>query len=59
MAWKYLGISSQYTYKRTFDEFKKEFENTWVFQKVPQKERLSELKKAFKIAITDNQKVNE
>lgn len=55
MAWEYAGISSRYDYTGTFSEFQKEFENTWVFQKIPQKDRLSELKKAFKIA-TENLK---
>lgn len=47
---KYKGITFEDNYSRTFDQFKTEFENTWVFKEIPEKERLSELKKAFKIA---------
>jgi hypothetical protein len=47
---QYKGITFEENYSRTFDQFKKEFENTHVFKKIPEKERLAELKKAFKIA---------
>jgi hypothetical protein len=47
---KYGGITFEANYSRTFAQFKGEFENTWVFKKIPEKERLSELKKAFRIA---------
>lgn len=47
---QYNGITFEENYSRTFDQFKKEFENTHVFKKIPEKERLVELKKAFKIA---------
>lgn len=47
---KYKGITFEDNYSRTFDQFKSEFENTWVFRGIPEKERLVELKKAFKIA---------
>lgn len=47
---KYKGITFEDNYSRTFEQFKKEFENTHVFKKIPEKERLIELKKAFKIA---------
>lgn len=47
---KYKGITFEDNYSRTFDQFKSEFENTWVFRGIPEKERLLELKKAFKIA---------
>lgn len=47
---QYKGITFEKNYSRTFDQFKKEFENTHVFKKIPEKERLTELKKAFKIA---------
>jgi len=46
----YKGITFEDNYSRTFDQFKAEFENTWVFKGIPEKERLLELKKAFKIA---------
>ena len=47
---KYKGITFEEDYSRTFEQFKSEFENTWVFREMPDKERLIELKKAFKIA---------
>ena len=47
---QYKGITFEENYSRTFEQFKKEFENTHVFKKIPEKERLVELKKAFKIA---------
>ena len=50
MKWQYLGISSEYRYEGTFDQFKKELEQTHIFQKIPQKERSNALKEAFKIA---------
>jgi hypothetical protein len=47
---KYKGITFEDNYSRTFEQFKSEFENTWVFKGIEEKERLIELKKAFKIA---------
>lgn len=47
---QYKGITFAENYSGTFDKFKTEFENTWVFRGIEEKERLSELKKAFKIA---------
>lgn len=47
---KYRAITFEDNYSRTFDQFKAEFENTWVFKEIQEKDRLSELKKAFKIA---------
>mgnify|MGYP006172408031 CR=1 FL=1 len=47
---KYKGITFEENYSRTFEQFQKEFENTHVFKAIPPKERLVELKKAFKIA---------
>lgn len=47
---KYKGITFEENYSRTFEQFKEEFENTWVFKGIEEKERLVELKKAFKIA---------
>lgn len=47
---KYKGITFEDNYSRTFEQFKAEFENTWVFKGIEEKERLVELKKAFKIA---------
>lgn len=47
---KYKCITFEDNYSRTFEQFKSEFENTWVFKEIEEKERLIELKKAFKIA---------
>lgn len=47
---KYKQITFAENYAGTFEQFKIEFENTWVFKGIQEKERLSELKKAFKIA---------
>lgn len=47
---KYKVITFEENYSRTFEQFKSEFENTWVFREIEEKERLVELKKAFKIA---------
>lgn len=47
---KYKAITFEENYSRTFEQFKAEFENTWVFSEIPEKEKLAELKKAFKIA---------
>lgn len=48
----YKGITFEENYSRTFDQFKEEFENTHVFRGIEEKQRLAELKKAFKIATT-------
>lgn len=47
---QYKQITFAENYAGTFEQFKIEFENTWVFKGIQEKERLSELKKAFKIA---------
>lgn len=47
---QYKQITFAENYAGTFEQFKAEFENTWVFRGIEEKERLSELKKAFKIA---------
>lgn len=49
-ARKYKAITFQENYDRTFEQFRAEFENTWVFRTLPDKDRLKELKKAFAIA---------
>jgi hypothetical protein len=46
----YKGIVFEKNYPRTFEQFKLEFKNIWIFKAIPEKERLAELKKAFKIA---------
>ena len=46
----YDGITFRENYDSTFDVFKAEFENTHVFKKFPEKERLVKLKEAFKVA---------
>ena len=55
---KYKGVTFEENYSRTFEQFKAEFEGTWVFLEMPEKERLPELKKAFKIA-TNNKAQEE
>lgn len=56
---KYKAITFAQNYSGTLDQFKAEFENTWVFREIPEKERLVELKKAFKIATSDNKAISE
>jgi predicted HicB family RNase H-like nuclease len=46
----YNGITFRENYDSTFEVFKAEFENTHVFKKFQEKERLVKLKEAFKIA---------
>lgn len=46
----YEGITFRENYDSTFEVFKAEFENTHVFKKFPEKERLVKLKEAFKFA---------
>jgi hypothetical protein len=46
----YDGITFRENYDSTFEVFKAEFENTHVFKKFPDKERLVKLKEAFKVA---------
>lgn len=53
---QYKAITFAENYSGTFEQFKAEFENTWVFKELPERERLVELKKAFKIATTDTAK---
>lgn len=47
---QYKAITFAENYDGTFEQFKTEFENTWVFKEIPNERRLAELKKAFKIA---------
>jgi len=49
---KYKGITFEENYSQTFEQFQKEFQDVWVFRVMPEKEKLAELKKAFKIATT-------
>jgi len=52
----YKGITFCKSWKekgKTFEMFKAEFENVWVFKAFAPKERLSELKKAFQAATYD------
>lgn len=46
----YQGITFAGDYDKSFAEFKKDFENTHVFKKVPSANREAELAKAYKIA---------
>lgn len=50
----YKGISFAEGYNKPFADFKKEFESTHVFKRVPHKEREKALKEAYKIATKDN-----
>lgn len=52
----YEGITFRENYDSTFEVFKAEFENTHVFKKFKEKERLVKLKEAFKIATAKNTK---
>jgi hypothetical protein len=56
---KYKAITFAKDYSGTLEQFKAEFENTWVFRGIPEKERLVELKKAFKIATSDTKAIVE
>lgn len=53
---KYEGIEFREGYDATFDQFKAEFEDTHVFKKYQEKERLVKMKEAFKIATGDTKK---
>ncbi len=46
----YQGITFADDYDKTFAAFKKDFENTHVFRKVPSAKREAEMAKAYKIA---------
>lgn len=52
----YQGITFRENYDSTFEVFKAEFENTHVFKKFQEKERLVKLKEAFKIATANTKK---
>lgn len=54
---KYKEIEFAKDYNRSFAEFKEDFADNWVFLKVPSDEREAELKKAFKIATSQNGKL--
>ena len=47
---KYEGITFREGYDCTFEQFQKTFEDTHVFKKYPEKERLAKMKEAFKVA---------
>jgi predicted HicB family RNase H-like nuclease len=49
----YNGITFRENYDSTFEVFKAEFENTHVFKKFPEKERLVKLKEVFKVATSE------
>lgn len=58
-VFKYEGkkggnITRREAFTGTFEQFQKQNENTHVFKKLEEKERLSELKKAFK-ALTEKE----
>lgn len=50
----YKGITFAENWNGTFDSFKAEFENIHVFQGIPQKERLVEMKKVFNDLVSLN-----
>jgi len=52
----YQGITFRENYDSTFEVFRAEFEDTHVFKKFPEKERLVKMKEAFKIATADAKK---
>lgn len=54
---QYRGITFEENYPRSFEHFKAEFENTHVFIGIPEKQKLAELKAAFKIATSDIKEV--
>ncbi|GIZ08376.1 hypothetical protein [Flavobacterium sp. UMI-01] len=59
---QYKGITFCETWKegnKTFEQFKAEFEDVWVFKVLQPKERLVELKKAFQIAISNPKKATD
>lgn len=56
---KYKGITFAKGYNRSFAEFKDEFGSTHVFKNIHPKDREQELKKAYKIAISENQITND
>lgn len=47
---KYKGITFGAGYKKSFDDFKKEFASTHVFKNIPEHQREGELKNAYEIA---------
>ena len=46
----YKGITFASDYSKSFEDFKKDFENTHVFKKVPSSERETEMAKAYETA---------
>lgn len=47
---KYKGITFGVGYKKSFEDFKKEFASTHVFKNIPEHQREAELKNAYEIA---------
>lgn len=41
-------------YNKSFAEFKEDFADNWVFLAIPPEKRQEELRKAYKIAISNN-----
>jgi hypothetical protein len=54
MSKEYKGIIFAKGYNKPFAEFKNEFASNHIFKKIPSAQREAELKKAHKIAISDN-----
>jgi len=54
MAKVYGKIEFANDYNRSFAEFKEDFADNWVFLAIPIEKRQEELKKAYKIATSNN-----
>jgi len=56
MARKIYGGKIEFPndYNRSFAEFKEDFADNWVFLAIPPEKRHEELKKAYKIATSNN-----
>lgn len=54
MKKRYKGITFAAGYKKSFEDFKKEFASTHVFNNIPENEREAELKTAYDIAVSND-----
>lgn len=55
--YKYKGIAFAEDWNGTFEQFKAEFQNVWVFKALEPKTKLAELKKVFNELIDHNKKL--
>jgi len=53
---QHKGIAFAEDWNGTFEQFKSEFENVWVFRTLEPKKKLAELKKVFNELIDFNKK---